>query len=250
MNPKQFDRLISLIVPLIRNNHSTNLLPDMDRKFAILLSLCLGIVCAFVHWFGTKSFDELNSEGDQAISVSCEQLLEKWPRDNFHLLLTDYQRGKRFVSCDHDQDDNWELVYVPLFPSHLTTLGNNFSSVIVYFDDVKNEAELNARLAEGELDSQLWYTQQELPEAIHSDMAQEYRLMDFSRCVVLQGGFRPPNKAIATYAVLGSYLGMIACGIIVVWNFIAMLLPKRSPHDFFNDEDEGPVTNRAGLPDF
>ncbi len=222
----------------------------MDRKFAILLSLCLGIVCAFVHWFGTKSVQELNDEGDQAISVSCAQLLEKWPRDNFHLLLTDYQRGNYVVARDEDQDENWELVYVPLFPAHLKSLGNNFNSVIVYFDDVKNEDELDARLDAGDLDAQLWYTQQELPEQIYSDMAQKYRLMDFSRCVVLQGGFRPPNKDIAKYAVLASYLGMIACGIIVVWNVIALLLPKHRPNDFFNDEDDGPISNRAGLPDF
>jgi hypothetical protein len=222
----------------------------MARKFAIILRLCLGVVCAFIHRFGTSSLEELTGETDQKIVVSCDQLLNKWPRDNFHLLLTDFQRGKHFVSYDHDQDENWELVYVPLFPSHLKSLGNNFNSVIVYFDDVKNEDELNERLASGELDTQLWYTQQKLPDDIHSDLAQSYRLMDFSKCVVLQGGFRPPSKDIATYAVLGSYLGLLSCGVIVAWNLVAMFLPKRGPRDFFNDEEDQPATNRAGLPDF
>lgn len=221
----------------------------MDRKFAILLSICLGVVCAFINWFGTKSLDGLDKEENQPTVVSCEQLLEKWPRDNFHLQLTDYQRGKRIVSQDYDQDDNWEMVYVPLFPSRLSSLGNNFSSVIIYFDDVKNETELNERLASEKLDAQLWYTQQKLPTAIYSDMAQEYRLMDFSQCVILQGGFRPPNKDIASFAVLGSYLGILASGIIIVWNGIAMLIPKRRPYDFFNDDEDAPITNRAGLPD-
>ena len=221
----------------------------MDRKFAILLSICLGVVCAFVNWFANQSLSDEKTIGDQPIVVSTQQLLEEWPRDNFHLLLTDYQRGIPLATYDHDQDGNWELVYVPLFPAHLKSLGNNFNSVIVYFDDVKNEKELDARLASGELDSQLWYTQQKLPEDIHSDLANAYRLMDFSHCVVLQGGFDPPNKDVAKYAVLGSYLVILACGVVAVWNLVAMLLPKRRPHDFFNDEDEGPITNRAGLPD-
>ena len=223
----------------------------MDRKFAILLSLGLGILCAFVYRFAIGSRDSLNNEGNQATTISCQQLLEGWPRDNFHLLLTEYQRGARVASYDHDQDGNWELVYVPLFPARLTSLSNNYHSVIVYFDDVKNQAELNERLAAGKLDCQLWYTQQKLPPDIHSDLAHEYRLMDFSRCVVLQGGFEPPSMKIAEIASLGSYLGMIACGIVMVWNLVAMLLPKRRPRNFFDDDDDAaPVTNRAGLPDF
>lgn len=228
----------------------------MDRKFAILLSICLAVLCAFVYRFATQSLSELSSEGDQATIVSCEQLLKKWPSDNYHLRLTNYQRGKQVVAYDRDQDGNWEKVYVPLFPAHLTTVGNNYNSVIVYFDDVKNEVELDERLSAEALDTQLWYTQQTLPVATHSEMAQHYRLMDFSRCVVLQGGFQPPNKKIATYAVLGSYLGLIACGIVAVWNLVAMLIPmltpKRRPNRFFNDDedDDAPITNRAGLPEY
>ena len=222
----------------------------MDRKFAILLGLGLGILCAFVHWFATGSLDGLNNEGSQATTVSCQQLLKEWPRDNYHLLLTDYQRGARIAFVDRDQDDNWELVYVPLFPANLTEMNNNYYSVIVHFDDVKNQAELEERLAADGLDCQLWYTQQTLPPAIHSDLAHDYRLMDFSRCVVVQGGFRPPNKKIAEIAVVGSYLGMIACGIVMIWNLVAMLLPKHRPHNLFDEDDDAPVTNRAGLPDF
>ena len=233
--------------PLLEPNEST---PDMDRKFAILLSLCLGIVCAFIHRFGTQALDELNRDGHEALAISCEQLLEDWPKENFHLLLTDYQRGVKYSADDYDHDENWERVYVPLFPAHLQSVGNNFNSVIVYFNDVKNEDELNARLASGELDSQLWYTQQELPPEIHSDMAQKYRLMDFSHCVILQGGFRPPNKSIAKYAVLGSYLGMLVSGVIAIWNAVAMLLPTGKTRGFFEDEDDNlPISNRAGLPD-
>lgn len=222
----------------------------MDRNFAILLGLGLGILCAFVNRFATASLDDLKNEEKQATAVSCQQLLKEWPRDNFHLLLTKYQRGAHVASYDRDQDGNWDLVYVPLFPADLTTLGNNYYSVIVHFDDVKNEAELDERLASEGLDCQLWYTQQELPSAIHSDLAHAYRLMDFSRCVVVQGGFHPPNAKVAEIAVLGSYLGMIVGGIVAVWNMVAMLLPKRRPHNFFDDDDDAPVTNRAGLPDF
>lgn len=222
----------------------------MDRKFAILLSLGLGILCAFVHRFATGSLDESNSEVSQATTVSCRQLLKEWPRDNFHLRLADYQPGARIVHYDRDQDGSWDLAYLPLFPADLTTLGNNYYAVIVHFDDVKNEAELNERLAAKELDCQLWYTQQKLPPDIYSDLAREYRLMNFSRCVVVQGGFNPPNTKIAKGAVLGSYLGMIACGIVMVWNLVAILLPKPRPHKFFDEDDDAPVTNRAGLPDF
>jgi len=223
----------------------------MDRKFAILLSLCLGVLCAFVHRFATYSLSELNNDDTQATSVSCEQLLLEWPDNNFHLRLTDYQRGKRFVAVDQDQDGSWEKVYIPLFPNHLTALGNNYRSVIVHFDDVKNETELVARLAADELDAQLWYTQQTLPAATHSEMSQHYRLMDFSKCVVLQGGFRPASKKIATFAVMGSYFGLIAAGIVAVWNLVAMLIPTPAPRQFFDDEDEdAPVTNRAGLPEY
>ena len=124
--------------------------------------------------------------------------------------------------------------------------------MIVHFDDVKNEAELDERLATDGLDAQLWYTQQTLPPATHSEMAQHYRLMDFSRCVVLQGGFNPPSTKIATYAVLGSYLGLIASGIVAVWNLVAMLIPKPRSHSFFDDEEENdaPISNRAGLPEY
>lgn len=224
----------------------------MDRKIAILLGLGLGILCAFVHKFATYSLEQQSHEGDQATVVSCQQLLEKWPRDNYHLLLTDFQRGTPLASYDYNQDGNWDLVYVALFPAHLTELGNNYRSVIIHFDDVKNEAELDERLSAERLDSQLWYTQQKLPPAAHSDLARQYVLMDFSRSVVLQGGFQPPNMKIAKFAVRGSYLGMIACGIVAVWNMIAMLLPKPRPHNFFNDgdDDDLPVTNRAGLPEF
>lgn len=224
----------------------------MDRKFAILLSLGLAILCAFVYKFATYSLEQQNQKGDDATVVSCQKLLEEWPRDNYHLVLTDFQPGATVASYDYDQDDNWDLVYVALFPSDWTELGNNYRAVIVYFDDVKNKAELDERLSAESLDSQLWYTQQTLPSAVHSDLASQYVLMDFSRSVVLQGGFRPPNMKVAEYAVLGSYLGIIACGIVAAWNMIAMLLPKPRPHNFFNDDDDDnlPVTNRAGLPDF
>jgi hypothetical protein len=51
-------------------------------------------------------------------------------------------------------------------------------------------------------------------------------------------------------ALLVSTIGMIASGIIAVWNLIAMILPKSQDRNFMDDEDDAPITNRAGLPDF
>jgi len=230
-----------------------SLLPiAMHRKLAILTSFCLGILCAFVYKFGTLSLDGIDNVVEQTTVVSCQQLLSEWPSDNYHLRMTDYQRGQHVAFYDHDQDKNWELVYVPLFPAHLSEVGNNYRAVIVHFNDVKNEQELDERLASGELDSQLWYTQQTLPSAIHSDLAQKYRLMNISGCVVLQGGFQPPNGQIAKSAVLGSRIGMIACTIVAIWNLLALVPSMQQHYGSTRDEEEedAPVSNRAGLPEY
>ena len=205
----------------------------MNRKLAILLSVCLGVVCAFVYTVGKRSAAAAEDQVFDPTVISCKELLEAWPKDNYHLVLTDYQRGKRYASYDYDQDGNWDLVYVPLFPADLRELGNNFRSVIVYFDDVHNEQELTERLATGQIDTQLWYTQQKLRSDIHSDLAHQYRLMNFSKCVVLQGGFRPASPMIGKSALL-----------------VSTILPKSQDRNFMDDEDDAPITNRAGLPDF
>ena len=224
----------------------------MDRKLAILLAVCLGILCAFVYKFTTLSLDSQDNVAAQTTVVSCQQLIKEWPSDNYHLRLTDYQRGKHVASFDNDQDGNWDKVYVPLFPAHLTEVGNNYNAVIVYFDDVKNEQELNERLETGELDSQLWYTEQKLPSPIHSDLAQKYRLMDFAGCVVLQAGFEPPDSQTVKSVVLGSRIGMIACAIVAIWNLLAMVPSMRPHYDSVQEEEEEdlPLSNRAGLPEY
>lgn len=221
----------------------------MSRKLAILLGACVAVVCAFVNFLARKSAEELTDVVSKPVVISCQQLLDQWPDDTYHIQLVEFQRGKEVVARDFDGDSSWDLVYVPLFPNALRKVGNNYSSVIVHFDDVPNDAALNKRLEQGQLESQLWFSEQELPTDIHSEMARKHVLMDFSKCVVLQGGFRPPSPILGKSLIFGSCIGLIAASIFMIWNLIAMMIPQRKPMDLHIEQPQR-TSNRAGLPDF
>ena len=145
--------------------------------------------------------------------LTCQQLIDGELPPTSQFSLTDFQPGKHFVPTDTDQDGKWDQVVVPLFPADQKRLGQNYRAALVYFGDVPDFDALMARLREPELTVQYRPHQQNLERSTYNQLAQHYRSMDFSKCVLAYSGF-PETSSLSSPWLIGG--GMLLLGGLII----------------------------------
>lgn len=181
---------------------------------------------------------------------TCQALLDETPEKTVRIKLSDFGSGKYIAAFDHDLDEQWDDVCVPLFPPKKKKIRFGYSAVLVHFQGVTNQEQLDALIDSGELETKYWPRRQELDNATHSKLAQSYKNLDFSNSVVLHHGYQAENPLLGkTSLQLSKLAGAISLGLAVL-TLLTFLFKRSSPRSL-NDLDldmDGPVTNRAGLP--
>jgi len=197
---------------------------------------------------------EANKSEVPPVSTSCDEILNEVPGKISRIMLSGFAPGKELACWDNDADEEWDSLCVPLFPRKNLKISNGYSAVLVYFNGVKDRDSLNEILKSDELETDFWPLRQELDVATHSMLAQKYANLDFSRSPVLHYGYSAGNPvlgktSLTISAALGS-LSLMGAFLSFVVGFF-MKKPKRKisfDDEGYDDDDDKPVTNRAGLP--
>ena len=220
----------------------------MIRKFIILICICFTACCAVVAHLSMqveKETEQLVSDGQP---YTCETLLADKPKVTTRIKLSEFASGKYKADFDFDSDGQWDDVCVPLFPSQRQKVTYGYQAVLVKFQGVTNQEQLDELLEKGELDTNYWPRRQDLDNATHSSLAQSYKNLDFSQSLVLHCGYDSKNPVLGDASLeLSKIAGGISLGIAFL-TLLSFLFKKRGPRDLGDIDLDAPVTNRAGLP--
>ena len=179
----------------------------MIRKFIILLCFFCAVLCAIVGYLSMQVDEQSDKREGPATSFNCKDFLANEPDETARINLTDFKRGKHYSHADHDGDDLWDELYVPLFPNK-KKIKFGYKAVIVSFKGVQNKEQLDEVLGNRELDATYWPERQDLPARTYSELAQKYKNMDFANCVNLHHGFPATNPLLGEMSLMISkYIG-------------------------------------------
>jgi hypothetical protein len=220
----------------------------MVNKVIILLCLCCVVLCTFVGYLSKRAIEDSKIGHGPAVSVSCSEVLEERPTETSHLIVTGFIPGKHFASLDFDNDGQWEQLCVPFFPKKQQEIKHSYRAVLICFDKVPNREALRELVASGEIDTNYWPMRQNLDVAIHSQLAQQYRNMDFANSPVFHYGFETSNPVLGEASLkISFFIGYVA----IFAAFVALLVGlvmKAWPAKKADLAELTPNTNRAGLP--
>lgn len=220
----------------------------MIHKIIILLSLCCLVLCAIVGYLSKHAMQESQKRLGPAIPLSCVEVLEERPTETSRILVNEFVPGKHFAFLDTDNDGNWERLCVPFFPPKHQGITHSYRSVLICFKDTPNREAFKELIASGEIDTNYWPMRQNLNMAIHSQLAQQYKNMDFANSPVLHCGFEASNPVLGdTSLKLSTGVGSLA----IFAAFIALLAGlffKKKPDILEDLTKPEQNTNRAGLP--
>lgn len=222
----------------------------MNRLVIILLSVCAGVVCALLAYIGFLATHFVSVAKDSP-AIECSDLLESIPKDLKKFSLTNFKAGNQYVSFDDDNDGEWERVIVPLFPSHLERLENNYRAAIVSLAGVANEAQLFERIRQPKLAAEYWYWSQKLDNRTYNRLAENYLSLDFGKSVILYSGY-PPTSTYGKVFLWAGCIGALLSMCVICWNLVGLVIAgvrRESNSDTGNiDTDIDVVSNRAQLP--
>jgi len=192
-----------------------------------------------------KEVEQLVGENEQ---YTCSALLEEQPVKTVGITLSEFVAGPYKAVFDYDSDGEWEDVCLVMFPSEKRTVTYGYNAVLVKFNEVTSQEQLDEVIASGELETNYWPRRQELEPAIHSSLAQSYKNLDFSNSIILHCGYKAENPLLGEASLeLSKIAGAIALGIAFL-TLLTFLFKKRGPKDLSEVDFDAPVTNRAGLP--
>lgn len=189
------------------------------------------------------------------VPMTCQEVLEQRPLESASIELSDFMVGKRSAKLDFDDDDEFDLVGVPLFSKDLDFKKKyGYYGVIFCAKGIKTEAEYEALLGGEELpvlSVDYWPQRQKLDLALHSKLAQQYRSLDFAKSPVVLYGFERENPLLgkSTYqiSVIVGIVSISIAALTILITALAGFLKK-----FFRRKPKPtapqPVANRAGLP--
>ena len=156
----------------------------MIRKFIILLSVCCMVLCAIVGYLSKQVDQESDLREGEATAYKCADFLADPPTKTGRILVTEFGLGKHIAHIDGN-DDEWQESCVPFFPTNINLKKYGYSAILVCFNEVKSKEEIKTLTKDGSLDTDFWPGRQELNPIFHSQLAQDYTNMDFSKTIVL-----------------------------------------------------------------
>jgi hypothetical protein len=161
----------------------------MFRFFLVILCFGLAVGCGAVSYFThMKNAEEVVEPVvfDDFELVTAKDLITDPPRENKGVQLTDFFYGKLPIGINLDDNKkDWEEVYIPLFPKGKQLKRFNSVCVIYRTDQLKTMEEAEEFFEQFVLEGYFDVYDQDLPAHAFSEMAQKYRSIDYSHCVLI-----------------------------------------------------------------
>ena len=223
----------------------------MNRLIVILLCVCGVVVCAFLAYLGyQQDLTAKQTAKESPPPFTCKSLIDRIPNNIYSFTITDFQPGKHFVQQDQDDDEKWERVLVPIFPSDQKKLGRNYKSLILVFADTPDKNSLFEKVQSDTIEADYWVTSQKLDSYFYNRLAEKYSSMDFSRSKIMYCGFPKSTKSFGMMLFWGSSIGGILSVLVLGWQSLNLVIAgvRSEANNEFDDDDEDVITNRAGLP--
>jgi hypothetical protein len=206
------------------------------------------VLCAIVGFLTNRALQESEKRLGPATPIACDGILETHPTETSRILITDFIPGKHFAVLDYENDEQWEQLCVPMFPKKRLKITHSYRAVLVCFNNVPDRESFRELADAAEIDTNYWPMRQNLDAAIHSQLAQQYKNLDFANSPVLHCGFETSNPVLGATSLKLS-IGVGATAIFTA--FIALLAglffkPRSESLDGLMTPEQN--TNRAGLP--
>lgn len=218
----------------------------MVRFLAIILFFGLAMASGAAGYFANLKDQEVAEDVDVPVefeSVSASDLIHDKPTEDKAIRLTDFFFGRLPVGINlDDTKKDWEETYIPLFANTGEVQKYNAICVIYRTDELRNIEEVEEFFDKDEIEGFYVQHAQELPEYAFSNLAQRYKSLDYSRCVLLTSTKPdPPVKSTYHFALLGFAVFLSIAG----WQSFALMGDLKSKIEHEKQSKE--VSDAAGL---
>lgn len=202
----------------------------MIRFFAIVLFFGLAIASGAAGYFAHMQEKQKPIEPEVAVEfepMTAFDLIDDAPREDKAIQLTDFFYGRLpiGISLDDNKKD-WEEVYIPLFAKSNRVQRHNAVCVIYRTDELRNKEDASEFFENIVLDGFYSTYQQELPGYAFSKLAQKYKSLDYSNCVLLSNKKPESLQEESTYWV--ALLGFAFFLSIAGWQSLALMGDMKS----------------------
>lgn len=221
----------------------------MIRRVLIPLCLCCAILCAFIGYVSQKAIEESKNVKSNAEVVQCQALIEDRPVESVGVVIQDFITVDRFAKLDFDNDDQWDEVAIPLFPSQKPKSKATYQAVIVCFRGVSDRAALEKALVGKEVQAEYWASRQKLDDHLKTQLARSFINMDFENSPVVYVGYSTTNPLLGAKSLQLSYLlGGVSLALGALAFVFSVLVSWLNRKPKFRPDPPKPKQNLAGLP--
>lgn len=222
----------------------------MFRKLLLLLCVCCVVLCAIVGYLSKQVDQETSKREADPVEFSCADFIEDTPKKTARILVTDFGVGKHLAKIDRNGDDLPDEICVPLFPKKIDLAKYGYKTILVCMNGVESKDQVKELTRSGSLDTDFWPKRQKVDEVFHSQLAQNYRNLDFSKSVVLHYGYSSANPILGEASLKLSMMvgaGAVVIGVLCLLSFL-VIRPKKVNAFESILESNNETSNRAGLP--
>lgn len=218
----------------------------MVRLLAILLFFGLAVASGAAGYFTNLKNRQETEQAEAPVefeAISADDLINDAPKENKAVRVTDFYFGRIPVGINlDDSKKDWEETYIPLFANTGEIQKYNAICVIYRTDEIKSVEDVEEFFDKKELEGFYVYHAQELPDYAFSNLAQRYKSLDYSRCVLLTST-KPEDPVKASYhlALLGFAVFLSIAG----WQSFALMGDLKSKIETEKRAKE--VSDAAGL---
>lgn len=218
----------------------------MLRFFAIIICFGLAIASGAAGYFGHLESKQKPVEEPTTVEyqpVAATDLISDTPTEDQAIELSDFFFGHMPIGISIDENPkDWEVAYVPLFPSKDAIQSHNCICVILRTSKISSLEDIESFYEQKELQGFYVHDDQELPEQAFSRLARKYKSLDYGRCVMFTTE-KPVNQETPGYwiALVGFAFFLSVAG----WQSFAMMGDMKSRIDL--DKEQKPLSDAAGL---
>lgn len=218
----------------------------MVRFLAIILFFGLAMASGAAGYFANLNDQKASEDVEAPVefeNISATDLINDAPQEDKALRLTDFHFGRIPVGINlDDSKKDWEETYIPLFPNDGAVQKYNAICVIFQSDELSNIEEVEEFFDKKEIEGFYVQSAQDLPEYAFSNLAQKYKSLDYTRCVLLTSK-KPEPLVKPTYhlALLGFAVFLSIAG----WQSFALLGDLKSKIE--KEKQAKEVSDAAGL---
>ena len=184
----------------------------------------------------------------ESVQLTCGEMLESPPSISTGVTLDDFVLGRHIAHRDLDGNGEWDVVAIPLFPKQRQKYKYGYRAVIVCCRGMSGQQQVDQQFINQAVDTHYWPGRQELDSDLYSDLAADYRSLDFAASPIVFIGYDEANPVLGeTSYQLSLSVGAISV-IVAVLAFLLAVVSKLFKKLFKKKPQIQPVLNRAGLP--